>query len=698
MSVLTSLFAVIASASALSAQDVVDEATTDETLITEAVTEAVGETAPSVLLQVDPNLTPLVCPFRGTIEYEPGDVECGLITVPENRERADSRMIQLHYVRIAAWGEDEDTYRDDPVIYLTGGPGVGANSYVERLKDHSVAEHRDLYILEQRGIGSSTDFCELYGSVAPNQTAAKTMEELEIAGAERMRLCFREAAAQRIDLTGYNTVENARDVKSLREALGFEDWNVWGISYGSHLGQMLLREDPEGIRALVLDAIVPNDLKGLFDRGRIFSKVVSNFAETCDSGRQCEGLEERLWSTMISLRDDPIVLQVDESEAYPSGEQWVPPVIAAFFPFSMAYEQSEHPAVPAVINAVADFAETRDPKIIAGMEALLATPDDGEGELSISQGMSDAIRCNDGYVHEQLLAYDETPPGRWEGLLGTREGATYAAQVCEDEGLSPRDRAEYTLVQTDIPTLIVNGDWDPVTPPWLAEYIHEAMPGSRLVITPYAGHGPTRSMPDCAGPVMTEFFDNLDLDGLDASCLEEGEPRPVFANLTSTRAPFLAAGLLADAPESFMVPGLWLGLSLVSLLIGAIMIPIGFIGRIIDHTPVGVISADTGGARLTGWLAALAGVTGFGLIGYGAYASTELADVAILAGFAAPAGAGMWLVFASGILGLFSLILLLRTAFGGESIRIGTLLGFAIMGLAAMALAIFAGLWDLLPF
>ncbi len=650
----------------------------------------------AALREVDPNLTSLVCPFRGAIDYEPGEVSCGLITVPENREVPDSRLIQLHYVKIAAWGEDETTYREDPVIYLTGGPGVGVDSYVERLKEHDVAEHRDLYILEQRGIGASSDFCEHYSNVSPELGGATSMEEMQIAGAERMRLCFQEATAQGIDLSGYNTVENARDVQALRQALGFEDWNVWGISYGSHLGQMLLRVDPEGIRAIVLDAIVPNDLNGLFDYERIFTRVVDNFANTCDSGAVCEDLEERLYATMHSLQDDPLILSVDESEAFPTGQQWVPPAIAAYLPFSMAYEQSEHPAVPAVIQALADFVETRDPDIIAGAEAILSVPDDETG-LGVFQGMSDAIRCNDGYVQEALDAYTETPFERWDGFLGTQAGQAYTAQVCVDEGLAPRDRADYVLVQTDVPTLIVNGAWDPVTPPWLAEYIHEAMPGSRYIEVAYAGHGPTRSMPDCAGPVMTDFFDTPDVNALDASCLEDGESRPEFVSLHITKAPFIAAALAPGQPESFVGPMVWLAGSLIPLLIGAIMIPFGFIGRVIDRTPVSVIGADTGGARLTGWLAALSGIGGFALVGYGAYASSELAQPAVLAGLAEPAGLGLWMLMLSGLFGIFSFGLLIKAFLSGDHIRIGTLLGFAILGIAAVALTSFAIVWDLTP-
>ncbi|MGB5470016.1 MAG: hypothetical protein WBM64_06340, partial [Woeseiaceae bacterium] len=42
----------------------------------------------------------LVCPFKGNIDYEPGDIECGLLQVPENRENPNSRYIELHFIKL----------------------------------------------------------------------------------------------------------------------------------------------------------------------------------------------------------------------------------------------------------------------------------------------------------------------------------------------------------------------------------------------------------------------------------------------------------------------------------------------------------------------------------------------------------------------------------------------------------------------
>ena len=187
----------------------------------------------------------LVCPFKGDIEYDPGDIECGLLQVPENREDPNSRFIELHFVKLnSTWDDEEEAdkdddeedsglapgKRDDPVIYLTGGPGAPVRYYVDRFEDHRIRKHRDMYILEQRGIGSSGDFCPKYSARKPEKYDDKTLEEYLDSSIEAANDCAINAKAAGVDLTAYNTIENARDVQAFRMALGLEQWNVWGIS------------------------------------------------------------------------------------------------------------------------------------------------------------------------------------------------------------------------------------------------------------------------------------------------------------------------------------------------------------------------------------------------------------------------------------------------------------------------------------
>ncbi|MBL37297.1 MAG: hypothetical protein CMP07_02690 [Xanthomonadales bacterium] len=640
-----------------------------------------------------PEPVDFVCPFKGEFDYEPGEISCGFIAVPENRENPDSRTIRLHFVRIAATG-DESEYRADPVIYLTGGPGVGVNMYAERLREHDILEQRDLYILEQRGIGASGNLCPHYGLTERALVHSGDVEEAQRNSTEVTRNCFQAAQAAGIDLSGYNTVENARDVKALRQALGFEQWNVWGISYGSHLGQMLALQDPDGVRALVIDAIVPNDLTDLMRIGRWANLVLDNVFSTCTDLAACDGLEARLDAALESVRGNPVTVTMEDTELYPEGELQVNGLILAFAPFMMAYEQDEHPAIPAVVDAIVGYFETRDPAFFR----LAAGMGDGPGDYSMSEGMSAAIRCNDGYVHatEDVAAEDLAENPRFEGL-STPAGAAYAARMCEEEGLAPRDRSDYRFVESAIPTLVVNGGWDPVTPPPLARYIAPGFSNGRYIEVPFAGHGPTRSMSDCAGPVLNAFFDNPDPAALDASCLEAGVDAPQYLAFTPTRAPVIFGAKADDDPKNLIAPGIWAGVPVLILLIALFLIPAGLIARRIDGQPAGKLNADLAAPRWLGFLTAVSGVGFAALAGYGLYAASEISEIAVIAGLHPAASAAPWLSLVCGLLGLVLLITVVRRRMSGP-VRIGALTGLLLVGASGLALSAFAFAYDLSVF
>ena len=335
--------------------------------------------APDLYARDSYRIDTLVCPFKGDIDYEPGEIECGLLQVPENREDQSSRFIELHYIKLnSTWDDEEENdeeedsglepgKRDDPVIYLTGGPGAPAEYYVGRFKDHGIRKHRDLYILEQRGIANSGDFCETYSSRNPEignvDSLAKSSEASRIAA----EACARNAMAAGVDLSAYNTIENARDVKALRIALGIDRWNVWGISYGTVLGQAYIKEDAEGILAVVLDAIVPLDARDDVISWRVinwYDRDLKKLDELCQADASCADsfpdLGERVRDAARATMDNPIAVDVKDTESYPTGKAYFLSDIAAFLPFMLFYEQSNYPALPAIIHAWAEAIENRE--------------------------------------------------------------------------------------------------------------------------------------------------------------------------------------------------------------------------------------------------------------------------------------------------------------------------------------------------
>lgn len=653
------------------------------------------DAAPAIEWLRKPGPDSVVCPFRGTIQYEPGEIECGLIQVPENREVAGSRSIELHYVRILATGKDTDgkevEKRDDPVIYLTGGPGVGADYYVKKLKDHGIVGQRDLYILEQRGIGSSTTFCPFFDT----RNRASQVHERFIDQQRNLfvqaRACIDLARGQGIDLRGYNTFENARDVRALRQALGFAQWNVWGISYGSVLAQAYAKVDRDGIKALAIDGIVPLDIADLMRVPTWYARDLDKLSAACAEQPACATAypdqQRRYLAAIRAMLDEPVALTVKSSETWPGGRAYLFADVVAGIPFSLLYDDKAHPAIPAIIEGLIRAVETRDPTFFRAIAlAQSAGPVDG----TYGAGMSMAIRCQDGYVDGIVAtAVDEQGkhPELAQAMLGNGELFVEMAGACAEAGLPTRPPAPYAPLRTDLPVLVTNGAWDPVTPTPLAEYIMPGLSNGRLLEFPHAGHGATRSA-KCGGRFLNRFFDDPTAP-LDEACATEAKAARYVAPYFATAAFAKMTAQAAEDRKALLPYGAWLGVSLLIVVIGLFVIMFGWLGRKIDRAPrrPGTILR-----WLTG-LTALSATLHAGGLAVAGVVSFKLTPILLLFGLVGWARWFAWLGPVAGALGVLALLWAVFGSAAGVARRIGA----TLVALAAISLAVFGWLWDLWP-
>ncbi len=655
----------------------------------------------------------IICPFKGEIDYEPGTIECGLLEVPENRENPGSRMIELHFIKLnSRWGrqdydenrdEDADKHaegladgkRDDPVVYLTGGPGAQATYYVKRFKDHTLLDHRDLYILEQRGIGYSDDFCPFDSTRKPEVNDVETFAENLKTGAIHIADCARNARASGVDLTGYNTIENARDVRALRRALGFEQWNVWGISYGSILGQAYIKEDPDGILAVALDAIMPLAIAGSDEYWRVahwYERDLQKLQEICqrqpDCAKNYPDIPGRLREAVQSVIDNPIEVDVKDTELYPSGKARVFQDIVAMLPFIFLYEQSNYPFMPGLIYAWADAVERRD-------EALFKTiaSAGGGGFGDGSDGMRNAILCIDGDIaameragKRDIAAYP---------VLGTamnsEESLARATALCNELGMFKRPAADYQPTRTAIPTLIIEGDMDPITPPPNAKAILPGFENGTYVEFPYAGHGPSRSV-KCAGHMLNKFYDNPGSEP-DLSCTTEMQEPQFWAPMFTTNIVSRLGAIIADDKKKLAIPGAWAGLSITISLTAFLLLTFAPVFRWMDTRK----AADAGHARGFAWLAATSSVVSVAVIGAAFAATAEVSELLLIFGLVTWARYGAYLgLFAAafGIVTLFTTVSARRRF----NLPISSSLGFILTGLSAVGMGAFMLVWGLSPF
>lgn len=196
----------------------------------------------------------------------------GSFAVPENRRIEDGRSIKIGYVRLPATG----AVATPPIVYLAGGPGgsgIAAINYRTRMF-MEMRKHGDVIALDQRGTGVSN----VLPTCTSNQQAptVERVSDRAYAAAQRAALkdCLSFWREKSVDLSAYNTLENARDLDALRVHLGAENIVLWGVSYGSHLALAALKEPDVRIAKVLISSVegldqtikLPSGADRYFDR------------------------------------------------------------------------------------------------------------------------------------------------------------------------------------------------------------------------------------------------------------------------------------------------------------------------------------------------------------------------------------------------------------------------------------------------
>jgi pimeloyl-ACP methyl ester carboxylesterase len=250
------------------------------------------------------------------------DFSCGYLTVPENRSRADGPTIRIAVARVKA---TSPTPEPDPIVWLTGGPGGTAIATANLTVAKGINADREIIFVDQRG----TLHAEPALSCPEIDAVQRETLGLAIADAATAqksdaatRTCRERLAGQGIDLAAYDTAENAADIADLRVALGIEQWNVRGVSYGTDLALQLLREHPQGIRSVVLDSLVPpqlNLVEALWPNAALgYEALFTACAAQVACAAAFPDLREEFIATVRRLDEQPLTVEVPDPAGGPN--------------------------------------------------------------------------------------------------------------------------------------------------------------------------------------------------------------------------------------------------------------------------------------------------------------------------------------------------------------------------------------------
>jgi pimeloyl-ACP methyl ester carboxylesterase len=191
------------------------------------------------------------CTFKmDEAEYE---ADCGTLVVPENRAKADSRLIALPVIRVRATGNNPA----EPVFWLQGGPG---DSNMELKPAAWLLARHDFVMVGYRGAdGSSVLECPEYDRMlrSPSPGGDALGAESLAETAKAMAECAARLQAAGVDLEGYTIPDVVEDMEAARMALNYERVNLLSASYGTRVAQMYAYLHPDRVYRSVMSGASP---------------------------------------------------------------------------------------------------------------------------------------------------------------------------------------------------------------------------------------------------------------------------------------------------------------------------------------------------------------------------------------------------------------------------------------------------------
>ncbi len=409
-----------------------------------------------------------------TIRHSAGvyQAEIGHLSVLENRSQPGSRTIEIAVGRIKSTSDKPGA----PIVYLAGGPGSSATAMASSPQWAELLEIADVILVDQRGIGRSRPALSWAPEgldPSPIFLSAESALETE---KEAARLAREHFEREGVDLSGYNTAENAADFDDLRQALGCDKMSLMGHSYGTHLAQEIVRRFPGSVdRVILIGTAGMNDMYALpAELDDRFARLSALVAADPSIGGQIPDLIALFNRVRARLRDAPARVAVSHPQTKAPVDILVGEAGIRFIILRDMGDVSDIPVLPRLLFDI-DRGDTR----LLGWfvqkryEQMRTVP-----TLTwVMRGASSATAERWAMIERQAPAslFGKArcwPPRELFPILGIPD--------LGDEFRAP--------VRSDVPALFISGALDANTPPEQAEAVRTGFSNSGHLIVENGGH------------------------------------------------------------------------------------------------------------------------------------------------------------------------------------------------------------------
>jgi pimeloyl-ACP methyl ester carboxylesterase len=470
--------------------------------------------------------TPGPCPETPAPIPELATARCGQLTVPENRRRPTGRTISLSVAIVPAASPQP---QPDPIVWLAGGPGDDAITEIPWALAGALNRDRDVIFLSQRGTYTAQPrlTCPEVDRV-PAETLDQPFGAPETgrASAKATAECRRRLEALGVDLSAYNTIESANDLADLRIALGVDEWNVFGISYGTDYALTYMRMHPQGIRSVGLDGIFPPPLAGGVAAWTSAGEGINAVFRACSAQTRCRERYGDIGATFRRLVEEfernPRTVRV----SLPDVPEPVNVMISGGMLVQWTLSPGTHLAaeVPAAIDALAHG----DATLIASMWAALQLNPASIGVLSY--GLFYGISCGEWVPYESqrsvIAAGRRAFPTFPLSVHRNAPNLPFMRSNCDVWTVPPVSSAIRDITDSSIPTLVISSQYDAQTAPSFGPLVAQTLMNSTVVEIPNVAHvafaSPSPAANACAHSIVRDFF--AVLNEVDTSCTTRVPP------------------------------------------------------------------------------------------------------------------------------------------------------------------------------
>lgn len=459
--------------------------------------------------KIAPSIQPLAdCRLPGVDET----VRCGQLNVPEDPNRPQGRSISLFVVVLPVIGAGPGL---EPWVELVGGPGNAAtdsaNSYATDYR--SIRQHRDVLLVDQRGTGRSNGlYCE---ELALHRVSSFFPRWPPAA----VRAC-RARLSAKADLSQYSSRNAAHDLEAVRRWLGYSGLNIFSSSYGTRAALEYMRIYPRSVRSAILWSVVPPDFRRPLYYARDGQIALDRLIADCRNDPKCRlaypDVGEELGKVMTDLGREPRPITIEHPVTTSKLDAVITPAgLAQAIWVALTYPDKARQLPTAIHAAVSgDFGP------FLALDVATEPP-----RRTYYNAMHLSVVCPEETSH--IKPGDLSKPQKKTFMPSDR--TLEYVEACRSWGLRPVRRAELHDVRVNIPTLILSGYMDPVTPPSWGTQVHAALTNGRHIIVRDLSHETNGlSGAECLDKIFMQFVSNPTAKSFDTACLASISP-PAFA-------------------------------------------------------------------------------------------------------------------------------------------------------------------------